>query len=468
MVLCGAILCFVGYLFIWLSVVGLLPRPPVVLMGFYIFLASQAATFFNTANVVTAVHNFPSYRGTVVGIMKGFLGLSGAILIQVYHTALKDKPTNFILMLAVLPPVSSVLLMWFVKIFPSVDVEEKKHLNAFSLASVIIAAYLMAVIIIQKILSLHLLIISTFVILIILLFTLPLCVVIKAQKEKSYGMLRSLLEHNQSIYEGSRLASIVVQSRQVPIGYHEVPSEAGDELDVYDNVPEMGENLNLLKAMCTVNFWFLFLTSASGMGSGLATVNNISQVGESLGYSTLGTSTLISLWSIWNFLGRFGCGYVSDYFLHVKGLSRPLFIAITLAAMGVGHAVIASGLPGALYLGSILVGVCYGSQWSLMPTVASEIFGSEHFGAIFNTITVANPIGTYVLSVRVVGYLYDKEASGSEKTCYGAHCFMLSFLIMASVSLLGSLIGLALFFRTRNLYKRVILPKLRFPQNEVE
>lgn len=66
----GAVLVFVGYFFMWMSVVGILPRPPVLLMGLYMLLAANATTFFNTADVVTAVHNFPHYKGTVVGIMK--------------------------------------------------------------------------------------------------------------------------------------------------------------------------------------------------------------------------------------------------------------------------------------------------------------------------------------------------------------------------------------------------------------
>lgn len=107
--------------------------------------------------------------------------------------------------------------------------------------------------------------------------------------------------------------------------------------------------MNLLQAMQKADFWLLFLAMACGMGSGLATVNNISQIGGSLGYTSVETSTLVSLWSIWNFLGRFGAGYISDYFLHWKGLARPIFMSITLATMSIGHVVIASGLPGALY-----------------------------------------------------------------------------------------------------------------------
>lgn len=94
------------------------------------------------------------------------------------------------------------------------------------------------------------------------------------------------------------MASGVEQSKHVLV----VSGRVGEGMIMYDNVRQVGENLNLLQALCTVNIWLLFLKFACGMGSGLATVNNISQIGESLGYSSLEATTLISLWSIWNFL----------------------------------------------------------------------------------------------------------------------------------------------------------------------
>uniref|UniRef100_A0A2N9H472 Integrase catalytic domain-containing protein n=1 Tax=Fagus sylvatica TaxID=28930 RepID=A0A2N9H472_FAGSY len=116
-------------------------------------------------------------------------------------------------------------------------------------------------------------------------------------------------------------------------------------------------------------------------------------------------------------LKRVGTGYLSDYLLQTRGWTRPLLMAITLATMAVGHIVIASGFPGILYMGSILVAICYGSQWSLMPTITSEIFGVRHMGTIFNTIGtifntigLASPVGSYIFSVRVIGYIYDKAS----------------------------------------------------------
>lgn len=222
----------------------------------------------------------------------------------------------------------------------------------------------------------------------------------------------------------------------------------------------MTNDMNVLEAICTTNFWLLFVAMICGMGSGLATVNNIRQMGESLRYSTVQLNFLVSLWSIWNFLGRFGSGYISDAYLHSHGWPRPVFMAITLGIMAIGHIVMASGLLGSLYIGTLLVGLAYGSQWSLMPTITSEIFGVLHMATIFYTISIASPVGSYIFSVKVIGYLYDKVASEDDHSCYGNHCFRTSFMIMAAMAMLGSLVALVLFFRTKKFYATLVAKRI--------
>ncbi|KAJ0106233.1 hypothetical protein Patl1_17886 [Pistacia atlantica] len=382
----GAIQCFAGYFLMWASVVGLTPRPPVPVHVLVYVIGGSCDD--------------------------GFLGLSGAILIQVYQTIFNNNPTSYLLMLAILPTVNPLLLMWFVRIYNKNE-GDVKNLNSYSLTALIVAAYLMVIIILENI------------------FTLP-------EQERDSGRISgtAFCEGDQITADPHQMDARKIIARQDPTGYQCLPSSLGEEMDTNDErASQRSENLNLLQAMWarwTSGFCFLLWHVVWAQ----------------------------DLPRIWNFLGRFGAGYVSDYILHVRGWARPLFMVITLATMSIGHLVIASGLPGALYAGSILVGVCYGSQWSLMPTIASEIYGVGHLGTIFNTITIASPVGSYIFSVRVVGYIYDREASGEGNTCIGTHCFMLSFLIMASATLLGSLAALGLFFRTKRFYNEVILRRL--------
>lgn len=133
--------------------------------------------------------------------------------------------------------------------------------------------------------------------------------------------------------------------------------------------------------------------------------------------------------------------------------------------MCVGHLVMASAVTGSLYVGSIILGVCYGAQWSLMPAITSEIFGLRHFGTLFNTIGIASPVGAYILSVRVAGYLYDQEAEWQHRdpkigdddplSCHGPSCFRLTFLILACVCALGCAVCVWLFVRTKRFYQEL-------------
>lgn len=61
-------------------------------------------------------------------------------------------------------------------------------------------------------------------------------------------------------------------------------------------------------------------------------------------------------------------------------------------------------------MGSLLAGLTYGGQWALMAATASELFGLAHFGTLYNCLAMGSPLSTYLLSARLAGWLYDREA----------------------------------------------------------
>lgn len=221
-------------------------------------------------------------------------------------------------MLALLPTINTLLLMWFVRINNTNEGDEKKHLDSFSLIALVIAAYLMAIIILEHIFLFQFAIPVIAFVLLMLLLASPLCIAIRAHQRDSDRISQTLaIERDQLTDDPNQLVAEKIYASQDSAGYCYLPSSTDQEMDNNDRRTLQAEqNLNLLQAMRTVDFWILFLAMACGMGSGLAAVNNISQIGGSLGYTSFETGTLVSLWSIWNFLGRFGAGYVSDYFLH--------------------------------------------------------------------------------------------------------------------------------------------------------
>lgn len=59
-----------GYTMLWLAVTARIAPPPLWQMCIYICVATNSATFFSTAVVVTNVKNFPNKRGIVIGLLK--------------------------------------------------------------------------------------------------------------------------------------------------------------------------------------------------------------------------------------------------------------------------------------------------------------------------------------------------------------------------------------------------------------
>ncbi|GJP30041.1 hypothetical protein CLOM_g22059 [Closterium sp. NIES-68] len=185
---------------------------------------------------------------------------------------------------------------------------------------------------------------------------------------------------------------------------------------------------------------------------------------SSQGYSRV--QLFVSLVSVWNFIGRLAGGYCSEHLVKSYLLPRPLLLLVAQIVMSAGHAIYAIAFPYSLHIGSLIVGLCYGVHWAVMPATVSELFGLKNFGLIFNAVAAATPVGSYLFSSVIAGYLYDYEAhkgqafngsswrlGSSEFTeCIGAHCFRLTFTIMVGVCWIGALLTGVLVWRTRRVY----------------
>lgn len=150
-------------------------------------------------------------------------------------------------------------------------------------------------------------------------------------------------------------------------------------------------------------------------------------------------------------------------------------MAVAQLVMAVGHLYVAFALPGALYVGTVLIGIGYGFHWAIVPATASELFGLKSFGALYNFLTMANPAGCLIFSGLIAGPLYDHEAEkqapgrhfprqftasifssliGMEEPpkCEGSICFFLTLVILSGFCVLGIALSMILVYRTKAVY----------------
>ncbi|KAL8171006.1 hypothetical protein V2J09_022810 [Rumex salicifolius] len=463
----GAGLNFFGYFMIWLAVAGHIAKPAVWQMCLYICIGGNSQSFANTGALVTCVKNFPESRGAVLGLLKGFVGLSGAILTQLYQAIYGKNPKALILLIGWLPAAVSLVFLRTIRFLPTVpQTPQVKHafyqILYFSLA---LASFLMILIILQKQMTFsH----SGFVasaVAVVLLICLPLYTIYRQEFHLW------LAKRNQT------QPSLQPVTHQISINGLPAQTDA-DTTDTgcFENVfrpPNRGQDYTILQALFSIDMLILFVATICGVGGTLTAIDNLGQIGTSLGYPKKSISTFVSLVSIWNYLGRVASGFGSEYLLTKFKLPRPMVLTFILLFSCLGHLLIAFNVPNGLYVASVIIGFSFGAQWPLLFAIISEIFGLKYYSTLYNFGSVASPIGGYILNVRVMGHLYDKEArrqmaalgitrvKGTELTCTGVACFRLGFLIITAATVFGVVVSLVLVARTRRFYRSDIYKQFR-------
>lgn len=456
----GSSLNFVGYFVIWLAVTGKIAKPKVWQMCTYMCIAANSLNFANTGVLVTCVKNFPENRGVLLGLLKGFAGLSGAIMTQIYLALYGNDPQSLIFLIAWLPAAISMAFVYTIRtISASRQPNEIRVLYQFLYVSLVLALFLMAMTITQKLVTFPPVAYDASATIVCGLLFFPLFIVFREE----------LFLWNQK--------KIPTNDVRIEIpAYSTTRSEEVPRTSCFSEIwkkPSRGEDYTILQALFSVDMLILLISTACGIGSNLTAIDNLGQIGESLGYPMKNVNSFVSLVSIWNYFGRIFAGLISEKLLVKYKFPRPLMTTLFLFLSCVGHLLIAFPVPGSVYVASVIIGFSFGAQFPLLNAIISEIFGLKHYATLFNVGQLASPVGSYLLNVRLTGVLYDHEAlkdlsrknlhrsSSGELTCIGTHCYRQSFIILAAAACFGALASFILVLRTREFYKGDIYKKFR-------
>ncbi|KAF7073955.1 hypothetical protein CFC21_078872 [Triticum aestivum] len=389
----GSLEGFLGYGAQWLVVSKTISPLPYWQMCVCLCLGGNSTTWMNTAVLVTCIRNFRGSRGPVSGVLKGYVGLSTAIFTDVCSALFADDPASFLVMLAVVPAAVCAVAMVFLR--------EGRVASADSGGDEADARGFAAISTLAVAIALYL-----------------------------------LAADLTGVGGGGGLVSAVF-----------VAEARG---------PRLGEEHTIAEALCSVDFWVLFSSFLMGVGTGLAVMNNLGQMGVAMGYTDV--SLFVSMTSIWGFFGRLASGTISEHFIKTRALPRPVWNAASQVLMCAGYVVMAFGMPGSLFVGSVVVGVCYGVRLAVTVPTASELFGLKYYGLIYNILILNLPLGSFLFSGLLAGLLYDAEATkvpGGGNTCSGAHCYRLVFVVMAAACVVGFGLDVLLSLRTRRVYAKI-------------
>ncbi|CAM6107551.1 unnamed protein product [Calypogeia fissa] len=472
LLLIGAAEGFIGYGVIFLVLTERIAPLAYWQMTILLCLAANGTSFYNTAVLVTSMRNFPQSRGTVVGIIKGFIGLSGAIYTQIYIVVLVEDPASFVLFLALSPVAVVLVTMYFIQPVKSPtgdqDPEEEASFFFVQAICIILALFLLVVSFAESAFTLSALIGRIIITIMCILIFSPLAVPAKFLVDKYFRGGRKgfrtpnpnnnkepLLqtegtdddiideengrsEEEEDSKEPQRPRPSVRQITSRVVRRHHQPGararlEKSNSLCLYPSPDLEDDDDDNQQTMLAVGEGAVQRKKGPRRGEDFTLTEALVKADFWLLFFTFfcaaGTSAtavnnlgqigqalgygdvtvFVSLYSICNFLGRLCGGSASEYYVSTFTKPRTAVMIIAQMMMIIGHLLFATAVSGSLLIGSILLGFACGVHYTIMVPTASELFGLRDFGMIYNFITVGSPLASLLFSGVIAGYFYDIE-----------------------------------------------------------
>jgi OFA family oxalate/formate antiporter-like MFS transporter len=158
-------------------------------------------------------------------------------------------------------------------------------------------------------------------------------------------------------------------------------------------------DLDWQEMLQTGQFYQLWLMLALTASAGLLIIGNITLIAQDQAPKWDNAFVLVMVVAIFNTLGRFMSGFVSDRL----GRANTMILAFVLQAINM-FIFIQYKTPALLLFGSAFTGLCYGTIFTLFPAATADFYGVRNLGVnygwVFTAFGVAGVTGS-VLGGRV-------------------------------------------------------------------
>ncbi|MCO5595265.1 hypothetical protein L7F22_049306 [Adiantum nelumboides] len=500
------LLCFsglasvVGFGVQWLVVSQTVDPLPYWIMFITLMIGGTVMSWMNSAVFNASVRNFKRNSGPVAGLLKACMGLSGAVFATICSSLFASSASVYLIMVVTIPTIFCFISAIFFRPVPSAATEEEeqtehKSLTAFNVIACTLAIYIAFVDFIPDSLSSIPAYQYISVLLLIAIIASPALVpVIFFLRMKKREKSQEGVQHSESIGIDVENGSIKIEDSKAD--KFTLPKSDGVQDNVENNaltrpllesIPSststnkksgccgymstpsfawiaqgIGEETSTLALFRKWHAFALFISFLCGCGCGVSFSNNLGQIAQSFGFSSV--SILISLFSLGNFIGRLASGNISEYFLRVAGLPRPAWVGVAKVPMIVLFLWLSRGSQISLYVGSLVIGISHGSLITLFIPTVSEFYGLKHFGTNFVILGLYFLSGSLSFS-SISGWLYDNQAakqSDSESlTCYGSDCYGTSFLVFAACLTAALGLDILLSIASKQVYLNIRSDRLR-------
>lgn len=166
-------------------------------------------------------------------------------------------------------------------------------------------------------------------------------------------------------------------------------------------------------------------------------VANLGSLTETVGsISKKSISDQVALFSIFSTITRLGAGFLNDLFGTCKATIRLILTSIALCIISYVMVAINVNDFGTI---SSLMGICYGSTYTLFPTLVANVWGIDLMGSTWGLFLSAPAFGDLIFGL-FYAYEFDRYCKVAELSLNGyVYCLTVPFLVFSVLALISGI-----------------------------